>query len=655
MLRQDSTGNLSGIMEGSDLELDTLEGVQSDTTAASVGGESQTGSRLPPKTPPNRRRNQANVNSPALIHFGDHYPDNGWGWVICGAAFTVHCLAQGIHWSFGTFYMNFISGLALDDVDAVWLGCFSHSGMLLVSPIVTAICKRKSPRLLAVCGGIVSSLGCLFLSFSTEFYQHFISYGILALGTSITMTTANIMVGRYFKVRRELAELVVISGSGLGQSVMSTFAAKLIRVIGWMRVMQCFAGFMFLTFVSGCLYRSASLYHPRRKVILHMKNQKRPKTAQRDTPKPPYRDFRALRMRIVQVIVLSAALVSFGVYTPFIFVIKAAPKDLLEAPDLFFILPLLMGLSFVVGVLTVGYIVVQKNESCVVSRQYLCQITGIGCGAVSMMFPIAKDYTAHALCVTAYGLFIGAYYYSLKMLTYELVEVKVMERAWSYIMCAQSAGILVGTPTAVYLQQATNVEEGGFYFTGTCMILGSVVLYALPWARSHPSNEAIMDEVNAEAHNIDVTVAMIPEFFGFAQNEIYENIRAEANSTPVNSPVTASTPLYDRQQRVAPYNMPPNPNKPRHIRLKHKALNKLVQEINGHVNQAGCDLSWSSKTVQCVSERQMGAEGSLSPGVFCDRMRTISAPNVAPQLRDSALSSQRLVLHNGEAQVITSL
>lgn len=48
---------------------------------------------------------------------------------------------------------------------------------LLVSPVTIAFCRRKSTRLTAVLGGLVTALGCLFTSFASQFHQLFFSYG----------------------------------------------------------------------------------------------------------------------------------------------------------------------------------------------------------------------------------------------------------------------------------------------------------------------------------------------------------------------------------------------------------------------------------------------------------------------------------------------
>lgn len=59
---------------------------------------------------------------------------------------------------------------------AVWLGSGGYAMALLVCPLMLAVCRRKSPRLWAVIGGLVTALGCLFLSFSVELHQLYISY-----------------------------------------------------------------------------------------------------------------------------------------------------------------------------------------------------------------------------------------------------------------------------------------------------------------------------------------------------------------------------------------------------------------------------------------------------------------------------------------------
>lgn len=58
-----------------------------------------------------------------------------------------------------------------------WLGALSTAIALLISPVTVALCKRKSTRITAVIGGLVTALGCLFTSFASQFHQLFFSYG----------------------------------------------------------------------------------------------------------------------------------------------------------------------------------------------------------------------------------------------------------------------------------------------------------------------------------------------------------------------------------------------------------------------------------------------------------------------------------------------
>ena len=248
--------------------------------------------------------------------------------------------------------------------------------------------------------------------------------------------------------------------------------------------MQAMAGLMLPTILAGALYRSSNLYHPRRKAILHIKSLKKSKKQRRDfEDKPPYFDWAPLRMRALQILMLSSALSSAGGYVPFALVVSAFLKflicyftwfeslqssnilemNLIKNPILFqseeaigekmshtevTLLMVFLGLSFAVGSLLFGAIVMRSSLRCLIARQYLCQLTGASCGFFTLLLPIASGFNAFALYVSAYGFLYGGFIYTLKMYTYETVSFKLSDRSWGYICLAQVLPTVIGAPIA---------------------------------------------------------------------------------------------------------------------------------------------------------------------------------------------------------------
>lgn len=98
-----------------------------------------------------------------------------------------------------------------------------------------------------------------------------------------------------------------------------------LRKLGWRLGLQAVTGILSLTFFLGILYRSASLYHPQRRAIVHLKNQKKKikeKKGHRKTEKPPLLDFSPLKIRAVQILLLASGTAAFGVYTPFFYLVS---------------------------------------------------------------------------------------------------------------------------------------------------------------------------------------------------------------------------------------------------------------------------------------------------------------------------------------------
>ena len=93
--------------------------------------------------------------------------------------------------------------------------------------------------------------------------------------------------------------------------------------LSWMRAMQALSGLMVPTLLAGAVYRSPTIYHPRRKVILHLKSLAKTKKQRKEFEnKPPYFDFSPLRMRAMHVLLTSTAVINVGTYVPFVLLVR---------------------------------------------------------------------------------------------------------------------------------------------------------------------------------------------------------------------------------------------------------------------------------------------------------------------------------------------
>ena len=86
----------------------------------------------------------------------------------------------------------------------------------------------------------MTALGCLFTSFATQFHQLFLSYGLvkgfamiiqnshadsnnLGVGVGMARDAATLMVGQYFKRRRELVRAKILNTDKLLRQILGEY------------------------------------------------------------------------------------------------------------------------------------------------------------------------------------------------------------------------------------------------------------------------------------------------------------------------------------------------------------------------------------------------------------------------------------------------
>jgi len=345
-----------------------------------------------------------------------------------------------------------------------------------------AFCRRKSTRLTAVVGGLTMALSVLFASFAKELHQVVISYGLLfGLGCGLVRETSVLMVSQYFKRKRPNVEIVTSMGGGLGLTMFTNLLNELITAVGWRHGLQAIAASLSALFFIGMFYRSASLYHPQRRAILHLKDmsKKKGKDKNKIENKPPYFDFATLRLRSLQIILLSTVLCSFGVYSPILYFVAMALAEGLK--DEAVLLQTFIGLGMACGTLAFGLLVVSRSKQCMISRQYLLQTAIFGIGFSILALCSLQGYHGYLLFVWMYGVFLGGFHYVLKVFTFERIRAKHFPRGWGWVQGAKAIPIMIGLPITGYMNTNLANNKAGYYLSFSCVTMGGLVLFAMDW------------------------------------------------------------------------------------------------------------------------------------------------------------------------------
>ena len=78
------------------------------------------------------------------------------------------------------------------------------------------------------------------------------------------------------------------------------------------------AGVFFGPFFLGTFYRSASLYHPQRRAIIHLKTQQKQILDRNPLKATKLKDLKSFKDKSIIFAMIASFLASFGIYTPFV-------------------------------------------------------------------------------------------------------------------------------------------------------------------------------------------------------------------------------------------------------------------------------------------------------------------------------------------------
>nr|XP_036232034.1 uncharacterized protein LOC106626718 isoform X2 [Bactrocera oleae]XP_036232035.1 uncharacterized protein LOC106626718 isoform X2 [Bactrocera oleae] len=183
-------------------------------------------------------------------------PDGGWGWMVVFGSFMIHIITDGMTYSFGLFYDEFLTYFNEGSGYTAWIVSIMVGVTYASGPISSSFVNRYGCRAVTIAGAIFAS-ACIVASFFAQNVLTLIfTIGIgTGFGLGLIYLPAIVSVTTWFEARRSLATGIAVCGSGFGTFVFAPLTEYLIGSFGWRGAMLIIGGIVLNCIIFGALFR----------------------------------------------------------------------------------------------------------------------------------------------------------------------------------------------------------------------------------------------------------------------------------------------------------------------------------------------------------------------------------------------------------------
>ncbi|XP_043275275.1 monocarboxylate transporter 12 [Venturia canescens] len=183
-------------------------------------------------------------------------PDGGWGWFVVFGSFMIHIVTDGVTYSFGVFYSEFLDYFGEGKGATAWIASILVGVTLCSGPISSMFVNKYGCRNVTIAGSILASICLLASVFASSVFVLYLTIGIgTGFGFGLIYLPAIVSVTCYFEKYRSLATGIAVCGSGLGTLVFAPFSKYLVGEFGWRGAMLITSGIVLNCIIFGALFR----------------------------------------------------------------------------------------------------------------------------------------------------------------------------------------------------------------------------------------------------------------------------------------------------------------------------------------------------------------------------------------------------------------
>ncbi|RZB39502.1 monocarboxylate transporter 5 [Asbolus verrucosus] len=183
-------------------------------------------------------------------------PDGGWGWMVVFGSFMIHIITDGVTYSFGVFYDEFLKYFEEGKAATAWILSILVGVTLCSGPISSSFVNRWGCRPVTIAGALLGSVCMIISVFAQNVTTLYFTIGLgTGFGFGLIYLPAIVSVTTYFEKKRSLATGIAVCGSGFGTFIFAPIITKLLAEYGWRGAMLIIAGTVLECILFGALFR----------------------------------------------------------------------------------------------------------------------------------------------------------------------------------------------------------------------------------------------------------------------------------------------------------------------------------------------------------------------------------------------------------------
>ncbi|KAM5124889.1 monocarboxylate transporter 13-like [Mantella aurantiaca] len=380
-----------------------------------------------------------------------------WAVVVLLSSFLQAGLVFGTLRSFGIFFPEFVEYFGSAASSVSWVTSCAVAVQQLMSPLGCALALRFGYRPVVTLGGLLSSLGMFFASFSTELYQLYLSIGIVSgLGWALIFSPSMAAVTSCFSDRRALATGFVLTGCGVFSFALTPLLQYLVETFSWRGAMLLLSGVTLHSVPCGALLRPIGAHPP-------------------PLQRPFLWGWELLRDWPFLRYCLAITLINAAYFVPYIHLVAhMRVREVGERTAA--LLMSLAGVADVVGRLFAGWLADLTPKRILLHLSFWTGLTALVLG----LLPLAGTEAEMGVAAVAFGFCAGALTPGVFSCLPRVVGTERVLPAIGLLQMLESVGGLLGPPISGWLRDWTGDFSHSFVICSCFLFLGAVIILTLP-------------------------------------------------------------------------------------------------------------------------------------------------------------------------------